>query len=160
MDAPCQTTHQRLCASFVSSFRGEKECTYTQTHAHTYTSAQSSRWPLISWTNQSRQSQQQLIGQMQDPERSGEVFLEFRSFSLLYLFHFLLNFGTSIFGIRVSVTVASGIQQTLWGRQSIWQMLCMRGVLIDENQFTVSTHIRDDKRFMSNSWHILNEELV
>lgn len=37
-----------------------------------------------------------------------------------------------------SVTVASGVPPTLSGERSIWQVLRMRGVLIDENHLAAS----------------------
>lgn len=39
------------------------------------------------------------------------------------------------------VTVASGVPPTLRGGRSIWQVLRMRGVLIDENLLAASKHI-------------------
>lgn len=57
-----------------------------------------------------------------------------------------------------SVTMASGLPPTLWGGQSIWQVLRMRGVLIDENHFAASKHIyRDETCVKSNSWRSFRE---
>lgn len=37
----------------------------------------------------------------------------------------------------------------------------MRGVLIDENQFTASKHVyRDETCVMSNSWYVRNKDLA
>lgn len=52
-----------------------------------------------------------------------------------------------------SVTVASGVPPTLQGGRSIWQVLCMRGVLIDESHLAASKHTdRVETCVVSNSW--------
>lgn len=170
----------RGSASPLSPHLGRRGDAQTHTHAHAHTSARAlsrirvhSRWPLISRTNQSRQSQKQFSRKRSDPlEKCKSVcrlekltivfFPSLRLFSdaalLLRSQHFCRRvtnrrIKTNLEVTVASVTVASGVPPTLWGGPSIWQVLRMRGVLIDENHFAASKHIyRDEACVMSNSW--------